>query len=245
MPGPGVGDDVLRSQRSKEPQMRPRRFRTGASAATVPVCPRSGSRKQPTCSASATTPCAAGPTAGGSRPPPTRPGGWGSTAPCWPGSPRSWPTTRRTSRPVRRRRLGAQPVQRPGHPGRQGHRDGAGRDPGRAAPVRVAAEPGGRRRARPGAGRARRRRRQVHQRLGRDPAAAADRTAAPPRPPHPRSPHASLAPSPSLAGLVGARPRRLRVGQHRRRLRRRRRRRGIRRPRAADRRRSRCSPPPR
>ena len=44
--------------------------------------------------------------------------------------------------------LGAQPVRRPGHPGRARHRDGAGRDPGRPAPGRLADEPRGRRRAR-------------------------------------------------------------------------------------------------
>ena len=48
-------------------------------------------------------------------------------------------------------------------------RDGSGRDPGRAAQIRVTAQPRSRRRTRPGARNARGRRRQSHQRLRRDP----------------------------------------------------------------------------
>ena len=128
---------------------------------------RTGSSRQPSCSASVTTPSVGGRESGRLR------------------------TTTEDSRQVvdgvelarlaqelaehrraprartRRPGLGPQPVRRPGHPGRARHGDGAGRDPGGPAPRRLADEPRGRRRARARARRPRHRRREVHQRRRR------------------------------------------------------------------------------
>ncbi|CAA9263417.1 MAG: Molybdate-binding domain of ModE, partial [uncultured Acidimicrobiales bacterium] len=63
--------------------------------------------------------------------------------------------------------LGPQPLHRHRHPGGQGHGHGPGRASGRAAPDRLAPEPGGGRRSRPGARNARGRVDQGHQRRRR------------------------------------------------------------------------------
>ena len=116
-----------------------------ADARVWPWPPPTGSPRPRRCSASATTPCAAGSTAAACPPTATAAG---PAVVDGADLARVATQLREAPEPGDHAVVGAQPADRHRHPRRPRHRHGAGRDPGRPLPARLADVAGGRRRAR-------------------------------------------------------------------------------------------------